>query len=132
MHTKPAKGSLPYTATPDIAMKRIHKAEREDIFFLSNNNEHPPNNGAIPTIATIIKVVMSSAAEAELRALYLNAHETVYLQQILTEMGHPQPQTPIQTNNSMAKGVINKKIQPKRTKAMDMCFHWLRDRKAQD
>jgi hypothetical protein len=47
-------------------------------------------------------------------------------------MGHPQPQTPIQTNNSMAKGVINNKIQPKQTKAMDMHFHWLRNREAQD
>jgi hypothetical protein len=48
-------------------------------FFLSNNDEHPPNNGAILTIATIIKAVMSSAAEAELGALYLNAREVVYL-----------------------------------------------------
>jgi hypothetical protein len=47
--------------------------------FLSNNNEHPPNNGAILTIATIIKAVMSSAAEAELGALYLNARKAVYL-----------------------------------------------------
>ena len=43
-------------------------------------------------------------------------------------MGHPQPPTPIQTDNSTAEGVINKKVQPKRTKAMDMRFHWLRDR----
>jgi hypothetical protein len=47
-------------------------------------------------------------------------------------MGHPQPKTPIQTNNSMAEGVVNNRIQPKRTKAMDMHFHWLRDREAQD
>ncbi len=31
----------------------------------------------------------------------------------------------------MAEGVINNKIQPILTKAMDMRFHWLRDRKAQ-
>ena len=74
---------------------------------------------------------MSSAAEAELGALYLNAREAVYLHQILTEMGHPQPRTPIQTDNSTAEGVVNRKIQPKRTKAMDMRFHWLRDREAQ-
>jgi hypothetical protein len=79
------------------------------------------------TNATIIKAVMSSAAEAELGALFLNAKEGVYLQQILTEMGHPQPRTPIQTNNTTAEGVINNKIQPKRTKAMDMRLHWLRD-----
>ena len=44
-------------------------------------------------------------------------------------MGHPQPLTPIQTGNSTSKGVINNIIQPKRTKAMDVRFHWLRDRK---
>jgi hypothetical protein len=46
-------------------------------------------------------------------------------------MGHPQPQTPIQTDNSMADEVINHKIQPKRTKVMGMRFHWLRNREAQ-
>jgi hypothetical protein len=40
---------------------------------------------------------------------------------MLQELGHPQPPTPIQTNNSTAYGVINSnKIQPKATKAMDM------------
>ncbi len=100
--------------------------------FLTNDAKHPTNNGAILMIATIIKAVMTSAAEAELGALYLNAQEVVYLWQILNKMGHPQPQTPIQTNNLMAEGVINSKIQPKRTKAMDMRFHWLQDWEAQD
>ncbi len=74
---------------------------------------------------------MSSAAEAELGAIFINAKEAVYLRQLLTEMGHPQPRTPIQTDNLTAEGVINQKIQPKRTKAMDMRFHWLRNREAQ-
>ncbi len=100
-------------------------------FFLSNKDEFPPNNGAIFTNATIIIAVMASAAEAELGVLYLNAKEAVYLQQILIEMGHPQPQTPIQTDNTMAEGVT-KKIQPKRTKAMDMRFHWLHNHESQD
>ena len=43
-------------------------------------------------------------------------------------MGHPQPPTPIQTDNSTANGVVNNIIQPKQMKAMDMRFHWLRDR----
>jgi hypothetical protein len=38
---------------------------------------------------------------------------------------------PIQTDNSTAEGVVNRKIQPKHTKAMDMRFHWLQDREAQ-
>jgi hypothetical protein len=67
----------------------------------------------------------------ELFFLFLNAKEAVYLCQILTKMGHSQPRTPIQTDNTTAEGVINNKIQLKRTKAMDMRFHWLRDREAQ-
>ena len=43
-------------------------------------------------------------------------------------MGNRQPQTPMQTDNSTTLGVVTNKIQPKRTKAMDMRFHWLRCR----
>jgi hypothetical protein len=75
---------------------------------------------------------MSSAAEAELGALFLNAKEAIYIRRMLHEMGHPQPRTPIQTDNSTAEGVINNKIQPKRTKAMDMRFYWLRCQEAQN
>ena len=57
---------------------------------MSNNAEHPPNNGAVLNIAQIIKAVMSSAAESELGALYINAKEAVYIQQILKAMGHQQ------------------------------------------
>ncbi len=46
-------------------------------FFLSHNVDIPPNNGAILTVATIIKAVMSSAAEAELGAIFINAKEAV-------------------------------------------------------
>ena len=100
-------------------------------FFLSNNVEMPSNNGAILNIAHIIKHVMSSATEAELAALYIVAHEAVYMRIILDELGHKQPPTPLQTDNAMADAVVHGKIQPKRTKAMDMRFHWLRDRECQ-
>ncbi len=89
-------------------------------FYLSSDVPYPSNNGPILNIAKVIDAVVSSAAEAELGALFINARELVYLCRILVEMGHPQPKTPIQTDNSTAKGFINSKIQPKRTKSMDM------------
>jgi hypothetical protein len=101
-------------------------------FFLSSSADIPPNNGAILNIAHIIKHVMASATEAELAALYIVAREAVYIRIILEEMGHKQFATPLQTDNSMAEAVVNGKIQPKRTKAMDMRFHWLRDRECQE
>ena len=65
---------------------------------------------------------MSFAAEAEIGALYTNARKGVEEQNILEEMGHPQPPTPVQTDNSTAEGIINSRVQPKCTKAMDMRF----------
>ena len=100
-------------------------------FFMSSDTKDPANNGAVLNIAQLIKAVMSSAAEAELGALYINAREAVPLRQLLEQMGHPQPPTPVQTDNSTALGVVTSNIQPRRTKAMDMRFHWLRCRKAQ-
>eukprot|EP00804_Cyclotella_cryptica_P026336 CCRYP_007671-RA/>CCRYP_007671-RA protein AED:0.18 eAED:0.21 QI:0/0/0/1/0/0.33/3/0/1086 len=100
-------------------------------FFLSEDDPSPRNNGAILTLAQIIKPVMSSAAEAELGALYINARETIPQRHLLNELGHPQPPTPIQIDNSTALGVVTNIIQPKRTKAMDMRFHWFRCRENQ-
>jgi hypothetical protein len=41
-------------------------------------------------------------------------------------MGHPQLPTSVQIDNSTALGMVTNIIQHKRTKAMDMRFHWLR------
>ena len=101
-------------------------------FFLSNNTVFPPNNGTTLTITQIIKNVMSYAAEAELGALYIAAREAANIHIIVKELGHKQPKTPIQTDNSTAEGVINNKIQPKQNKAMDMQFYWLCNRECQN
>ncbi len=47
-------------------------------------------------------------------------------------MGHKQPLTPMQTDNTTAFGVVNNNIQPRRTKIMDMQFHRPQCCKAQD
>ena len=101
-------------------------------FFLSKDVEDPPNNGAIHNNAEIIKAVMSSAAEAEIGSAYNNARKGVEIRNILHEMGHKQPKTPMQLDNSTADGICNLRVQPKQTKAMDMRYHWLRDREAQN
>jgi len=74
---------------------------------------------------------MSSATEAELVGLYIMARKAVYIRIILEELGPKQPPTQLQTDNAMADAIINGKIQPKRTKAMDMRFHWLQDHECQ-
>ena len=58
--------------------------------------------------------------------MYINACKAVKEKIILEETGHKQVATPVQVDNSTTEGIINKRV-PKRTKAMDMCFYWLRD-----
>jgi hypothetical protein len=96
-------------------------------FFMSNNTAEPPNNCAILTIAQIIKAVMSSAAEAEVGALYINCREAIPAHHTLKFMGHPQPLTPMQMDNTTALDVVNNNV-IKKLKAMDMKYHWLCDR----
>ncbi len=100
--------------------------------LLAGTEEIPINNGAVLNISQIIKAVMSSATEAELGALFINAKTAVSMQRTLGELGHPQPRTPIQTNNLTTHTLLTNKILPKALKAMDMRFHWLCCRAAQD
>jgi hypothetical protein len=100
--------------------------------FMAGTKEIPINNGAVLNILQIIKAVMSLATEAELGVLFINAKTAVSMQRTLKELGHLQPRTPIQTDNSTAHALLTNKILPKVLKAMDMRFHWLPCRTAQD
>ena len=46
----------------------------------------------------------------------------------LEELGHQRPATPMQTDNSIADGIMNKSMKQKQSKAMDKRFYWLQDR----
>jgi hypothetical protein len=100
-------------------------------FFMSNNTAKQPKNGAILTIAQIIKVVMSKAAEAKVGALYINCREAILTRHTLEFMGYPQPPTPMQTDNTTALGAVNNNV-IKKLKAMDMKYHWLYDTGCQE
>ena len=53
--------------------------------------------------------------------------EATALRTALEEMGHPQPATPIQVDNSTACGLANRTIKHRRSKAIDMRFYWVQD-----
>ena len=92
----------------------------------------PKINGAIHIVSTILQNVMASATEAEVGALFHNAQDACTLRNTLEFLGHPQPPTPIQTDNAAAKGIVNDTVKQKRSKAIDMRFHWVRDRVRQN
>ena len=103
-------------------------------FFLANrlvkNGDKPPtlptNNGAIHTLCQIINTVMSSAVEADIGATFLNAKDDLPIRTTLKELGHPQPPTPMQVDNTTAVGFENNTINNKRSKAIDMRFYCIR------
>ena len=97
-----------------------------------NNKQGTIINTPIYVLAKVIKNVMASAAEAEIGALFMNEQEAVPFRHCLQELGHPQPPTPVRTDNSTAHGYVNNSIKQKRSKAMDMRFHWLKDRAQQE
>jgi hypothetical protein len=83
--------------------------------------------GAILASTSIMQAVLSSAAEAEMGALYENTKKAAILRVTLEEMGYPQPATPVQTDNSTAFGIANDNIK-QCSCAIDMRFSWVRDR----
>jgi hypothetical protein len=98
---------------------------------MAGHEELPSNNGAVLNISTIYKNVLASAAEAEIAGLFTNVKAAIPIRQALEEMGHPQPPTPMQTDNSTAHSLIANKIRPKALKSMEMRFNFLKCRQAQ-
>jgi hypothetical protein len=106
------------------------QAEQGGFFYMgsSTNTENKLTNGAILIISIVLKHVMSSAAEAEIGAVFIDAKEGAVLCTTLEELGHPQPPTPMETDNTTATGYSNGTIKQKRTNAMDMRFSLIKDR----
>jgi hypothetical protein len=61
-------------------------------------------NGAILIISKVLKHVMSSVAEAEIWAVFINEKEGAVLRTTLEELAHKQPPTPMETDNTTATG----------------------------
>ena len=92
-------------------------------FYLTNLGDEEINNGAILNLTSIIKHVMSSALEAEMLALHYSCKLAGPIRTTLGKMGHTQPQTPVRTDNIMAKGLIVDTMTLKASKSMDQQFH---------
>jgi hypothetical protein len=106
------------------------KSRAGRFFYMDSdrNTDNKLTNGAILIINKVLKHVMSPAAEAVTRAVFINAKEGAVIHTTLEELGHKQPPTPMQTDNTTVTGYRNGTIKQKRTKAMDMRFYWIKDR----
>jgi hypothetical protein len=93
------------------------KSPKQDIF-----------NRSILNVASVIKNVVASSAKSEVGACFHNAQSGTPLRVTLSKVGHTQPPTSLRTDSSTAFIILNETIKHKRSKAMDMLYHWLPDR----
>ncbi len=99
------------------------------LHFLGNRNNPDLVNGPIICISSIIPTVCASAAEAEYAACFLNGQIIIWLRAILAVLGYPQDSpTRMRCDNQCAVGLANNTVKPKRSKAIDMRYHWIRDK----
>ena len=80
----------------------------------------PKINGPILTECNTIKNVVVSAAEVEICGFLHNAQISIPIRFILNVLGHPQPPTPIKTDNSTIPYFIYDNINLKKAKSWDM------------
>jgi hypothetical protein len=92
-------------------------------YFTLGANNHP-----IECLSSISPTVVSAASEAEYATTFLVGQTAYGMRTTLAELGHPQPPTVITTDNKTAHGIATDTVKIKRSKAIDMRYHWIRDR----
>jgi hypothetical protein len=98
------------------------------VFYFGDASKPEVENGMVHAVSSIIDVVVASAGESEYGAGFIMAQHGVWLRNIAIALGHPQPATPLLSDNNFCIGLCNDTIKQKRSKSIDMRFHWLRDR----
>jgi len=89
-------------------------------------------NAPIFSISTIIDVVVASAAEAVYAAVFIGAQHAEGSRAILAALGHPQSATLFLCDNQCAVGLATDTLKVKRSKSIDLRFHWVRCRVRQN
>ena len=87
----------------------------------------PPNNVPVHVECIIMRNLMASATESELRGLFENFHKATHIRTELAEMGKQQPPTLVAKYNTAANSIVNGTAKQKRSRAIDMRFYWVRD-----
>ena len=98
------------------------------VFYLGDRHNPDTLNAPILCLSTILDVVVSSATEAEYGAAYLNSKQVAPLRGLLGDMGYTQEPTIMYIDNKAAAGIANDSVTQRHSKAMDMRFHFVRDR----
>ena len=95
---------------------------------LVDKNSTDRANGTLLAISCQIPTVCQGASEAEYAALYINGSAAAWIRTNLAAMNFPQNPTVITTDNLCAQGIANRTLTARKSKAIAMRYHWIRDR----
>lgn len=98
--------------------------------YLGRTNEPSFINGPLQCFTTLIPTIVTSAAETEYASLFMGGKELLPLRYNLDDMDCIQGPTKIITDNSAAESIATKTCKQRRSKSMDIRYHWIRDRVA--
>jgi hypothetical protein len=95
------------------------KSRAGGFFYMGKATKHDQNltHEAMLIVSKVLKHIMSSAAEAEIGAVFINKKEGAFLRATLEELWHKQPPTSMETDNNIATGYSYGTIKQKRKKA---------------
>ena len=85
-----------------------------------NGSILPHMNNPIHVECKYLRHVVASAAEAEVGGLFHNCQTLLPIRHCLQLMGHPQPPTPVKTDNTIAKDFTYNNITIRKAKSWDM------------
>ena len=100
--------------------------------WMPKNGEPIKLNGAFYMSSSIMRFAVSSAADAELGALFHNCQARMIFRQTLKDLGHPQPKTPVHCDNATTVGIANNTVKRQQSRMMEMRFFWVGDKVAQE
>jgi len=72
--------------------------------------------------------VVTSVTEAEYSAVFNTTQDIITIHKTLITLGHPQPPTPIITDNTVACGIVTNNYKPEKTRAANMRYQYLHDK----
>jgi hypothetical protein len=106
----------------------LSRSRAGGIVFFGYLSDGATPNGSIECLSVILSTIVASAGEAEYGALFKVAQICENIRSICDDLGHSQASTNIICDNTCAVGIANDTCKLKRLKAIDMRFHWVRDR----
>jgi hypothetical protein len=104
------------------------RSRAASIHYLTNSGADPLINGVILVLSQTLDVVVSSSCEAEYGTLYTNGRAGIQIRNTLADLGFPQDATIGEADNRIAVNLVNDDAKQRRAKAIDMRYHWMRDR----